>query len=305
MKKNNFKTFFSIVAETIMSWNANNPWRLSAVVAFYAVLSLPALLIIIINVVGAIWGTEAVQGKLVNEISIVLGRDSAKSVQAMIAGTETSNNGFFSTVFGIGTLLFGATGVFYQLKISLNEIWNIHPVPKTQLIKIISDRVVSFGFILIIGFLLLTSLVLTAAISVLNEYIRSLFPDIVLYFAYALDFILSMGIITLLFALIYKYLPDAIIKWKTVWKGAIATSALFVTGKFLLGFYFSKAAPDSAYGAAGSVILILLWVFYSCLILLLGAKFTAVYAKRYGHGIQPSSNAEIADRSNLEVRKEN
>ncbi|XLS30729.1 YihY/virulence factor BrkB family protein [Flavobacteriaceae bacterium M23B6Z8] len=297
MKKYRFKTYFRILSETISSWNKDNPWRLSAVVAFYAVLSLPALLIIIINVVGSIWGEDAVQGKLIDEISQVLGRDSARSVQAMIAGAETSNKGFFSTLFGIATLLFGATGVFYQLKISLNEIWNINPAPKTQFIKIITDRVVSFGFILIIGFLLLISLVLTTAISILNDYIRSLFPDIVLYVAYALDLVLSMGIITLLFALIYKYLPDAIIKWKTVWKGAIVTATLFVSGKFLLGVYFSKAAPDSAYGAAGSVILILLWVFYSCLIILLGAKFTAVYAKKYGHGIRPSSNAEFADKT--------
>ncbi|WP_340202320.1 YihY/virulence factor BrkB family protein [Ascidiimonas sp. W6] len=293
MTKKKLKTSISIVIETIKSWNADNPWRLSAVVAFYAVLSLPALLIILINVVGIIWGTEAVQGKLTNEFSQVLGMDSAKSIQTMIASAEKSNQSYMATVVGIGTLIFGATGVFYQLKISLNEIWKINPIPRTQIIKIITDRVISFGFILVIGFLLLVSLVLTAAISLLNDFIRELFPDIVLYIGYTLDAVISMGIITVLFALIFKYLPDAKIQWKTVWRGATVTAFLFVAGKFLLGIYFGQASPDSTYGAAGSIILILLWVFYSCLILLLGAKFTAVYAEKYGLGIKPASNAEL------------
>jgi membrane protein len=152
--------------------------------------------------------------------------------------------------------------------------------------KMILDRIRSFAFILAIGFLLLISFFITTAISALNDYIRSFLPDIIIYVAFALDILVSIAIITVLFALIFKYLPDAKIKWKTVWIGALITSILFVIGKFLLGVYFGEANPGSTYGAAGTIVLILLWVSYSCLILFFGAEFTWVFSKRYGLGIQ-------------------
>lgn len=278
----------SLIGKTYKSWMADDPFRLSAIVAYYTVLALPALLVIIINVVGSIWEVEIIQGQLTGEISAALGKDAAEAIENIIIETSNSESNFISTIIGIGTLLFGATGVFYQLKISLNEIWKIKTNPKASFWKIITDRAVSFAFILVIGFLLLVSFIVTTAISALNNYIRDMLPDVLLYLAYILDFVLSVGLISVLFALMFKYLPDAKIKWKTVWVGAIITAILFVIGKLLLGIYFGQADPGSTYGAAGSIILILLWVSYSSLILFFGAEFTYVYAKRYGSGIEPT-----------------
>lgn len=293
-KKNfSIKDLPSLIKETYKAWDEANPWRLSAVVAYYAVLSLPALLVIIINIVGAVWGTEIVQGRLTNEISSALGSDAAESIQVIIAETQNEEKSLISTIVGIATLLFGATGVFYQLKISLNEIWKVKPNPNASFWKLVTDRARSFAFILVIGFLLLVSFVVTAGISALNDYIKRVLPDILLYFAYLLDFTLSIGIITVLFALMFRYLPDAKIQWKTVWKGALITAILFVIGKSLLGLYFGAANPGSTYGAAGTIVLILLWVSYSCLILFFGAEFTFVYAKKYGFGTEPSKIATI------------
>ena len=286
-KKFKLKDLPSLIIATYKAWDAANPWRLSAVVAYYAVLSLPALLVIIINIVGAVWGTEIVQGRLTSEISSALGSDAAESIQGIITETQNEEKNVISTIIGIATLLFGATGVFYQLKLSLNEIWQVKPNPDASFWKSITDRARSFAFILVIGFLLLVSFVVTAGISALNDYIKRVLPDILLYFAYLLDFTVSIGIITVLFALMFRYLPDAKIKWKTVWKGAFITAILFVIGKTLLGLYFGAANPGSTYGAAGTIVLILLWVSYSCLILFFGAEFTFVYAKKYGFAIEP------------------
>ncbi|PQV49025.1 membrane protein [Jejuia pallidilutea] len=279
----------SLVLDTFKAWNADNPFRLSAVVAYYAVLSMPGLLVIIINLVGFFWGVEIVQGQLTDEISSVLGRDAAASIKSMMLDTQNKEKNTIATILGIGTLIFGATGVFYHLQISLNQIWEITSNDKINYKKIVLDRARSFAFILVIGFLLLISFLVTAAISALNSYIKSTLPDVLVYIAFALDFIVSVGIITLLFALIFKYLPDAKINWKTVWIGALITSTLFVLGKSLLGFYFGTADPGSTYGAAGTIVLVLLWVSYSCLILFFGAEFTWIYAKRYGLGIKRST----------------
>ncbi|WP_282132253.1 YihY/virulence factor BrkB family protein [Cellulophaga baltica] len=287
-RKFKLKDLPSLIIDTYKAWDKANPWRLSAVVAYYAVLSLPALLIIIINIVGSIWGTDIVQGRLTSEISTALGSNAAESIETIIAGTQNKEENLISTIVGIGTLLFGATGVFYQLKLSLNEIWQIKPNPDANFWKLVTDRARSFAFILVIGFLLLVSFIVTAGISALNEYIRRVLPDILIYIAYFLDFTVSVSIITVLFALMFRYMPDAKIRWKTVWIGALITAVLFVIGKSLLGFYFGEANPGSTYGAAGTIVLILLWVSYSCLILFFGAEFTYIYAKRYGHKITPS-----------------
>ncbi|MBA6313573.1 YihY/virulence factor BrkB family protein [Cellulophaga baltica] len=287
-RKFKLKDLPSLIVDTYKAWDKANPWRLSAVVAYYAVLSLPALLIIIINIVGSIWGTEIVQGRLTSEISTALGSNAAESIETIIAGTQNKEENLISTIIGVGTLLFGATGVFYQLKLSLNEIWQIKPNPDANFWKLVTDRARSFAFILVIGFLLLVSFIVTAGISALNEYIRRVLPDILIYIAYFLDFTVSVSIITVLFALMFRYMPDAKIRWKTVWIGALITAILFVIGKSLLGFYFGEANPGSTYGAAGTIVLILLWVSYSCLILFFGAEFTYIYAKRYGHKITPS-----------------
>lgn len=300
-KSNKFKIkdLPSLLKETYQEWSNDDPWRLSAVVAYYAIFSLPALLVIIINTVGAVWGEDIVQNKLTNEIASALGSDAAESIKSIIASTQSGNQSTVSTIVGIAVLLFGATGLFYHLQISLNQIWNIKVHPKSNILKLILDRARSFGFVLVIGFLLLVSFILTTAISVFNGYISIIWADALVYLSFVTDILLSVGIISVLFALMFKYLPDAQIQWKTVWIGAIITACLFVLGKFMLGLYFGKVDPGSTYGAAGSVILILLWVSYSSLILFFGAEFTYVYAKRYGIGIKPNSNAVRVEQKEI------
>lgn len=275
-----------LIMETYKAWEKDKPFRLSTIVAYYAVLSLPGLLIIIINLVGSVWGTEIVQGQLTDEISRALGSDAAKSIQTMLAETQNNTRNTLATILGVCTIIFGATGVFYHLQLSLNHIWEVKVKDDLSILKMFIRRLRSFAFILAIGFLLLISFIVTTAIAALTTYIKSLFPDLVVYIAYGLDAILSVGIITVLFALMFKYLPDAKINWKAVWVGAIITAILFVLGKSLLGFYFGEADPGSTYGAAGTVVLILLWVSYSCLILFFGAEFTWVYANTYGFNIK-------------------
>lgn len=280
-KRFRYRDFPYLILDTYKAWGKVQPWRLSAVVAYYAVLSLPALLVIIINLVGAIWGVDIVQGRLTDEFTIALGPNAAQTIEKIVQDTQNKDQSVISTVIGITTLLFGASGVLYQLKISLNEIWRIDRPTNFSFWKLASERARSFAFILVIGFLLLISFMVTAAISALNDYLRSIITDAVIYLAYAVDIVSSIAIITVMFALMFKFLPDARIKWRAVWFGAFITAVMFVIGKFLLGLYFGEAKPGSTYGAAGTIVLILLWVSYSCLILFFGAQFTYVYAKTY------------------------
>lgn len=280
-----------LLKNTYKGWNNDDPWRQSAVVAYYAIFSLPALLIIVITIAGSIFGQDAVQGRLSTEFTAAIGADAAKEIETMISNAYQQKSSLFATIAGIATLIFGATGVFYQLQQSLNRVWEVEADQDSGVKKLIMDRVSSFGVILVIGFLLLVSLMLTTALSVLSDFIKNNLPDYLLYVFYIAEIIISLGIITLLFAMIYKILPDVNLQWRTVWVGAGVTALLFVIGKYALSFYFGMANPGSAYGAAGSLILILLWVSYSCLILFFGAEFTQVYARRYNHPISPSKHA--------------
>jgi len=286
MRKIKFKEAFSLLKDTYKGWSASDPWRLSAVVAYYAVLSLPALLVIIINIAGAVFGTEAIQGKVSDEIGKAMGPDAASSIETMIANASQGKKTTIATILGIATLLFGATGVFYQLQKSLNEIWEVKEDPKAGIKKMIINRTTGLGLIIVIGFLLLISLFISTLLSALSNYIKGIFPDYLLTLFYLINLIISLGIVTFLFALIFKFLPDINIKWKSIWAGSVVTSLLFVLGKFLLSIYFGKADPGSTYGATGSIILILLWVSYSCLILFFGAEFIKVYALKYGHPVE-------------------
>lgn len=289
-RKFKLKDFPKLLAQSYAQWNKHDPWRMSAVVAYYAVLSLPALMVIVINSVGAIWGRDIVSGRLTSQISAALGPDAAEYIQGTVAQTQGSGNSFIASVIGIAVLIFGATGVFFHLKISMNQIWEIKLTEELSFKRMFIDRLISFGFVLVLGFLLLISFLLTAVLSFFTDLILSVLPLFVVYVTWVIDFLLSFGVISVLFALIFMYLPDAKIKWSTVWSGAILTSFLFVIAKYLLGYYFSIAEPGSTYGAAGSIILFLLWISYSCLIFFFGANFTKVYATYYGDGIIPYEN---------------
>jgi membrane protein len=282
---------FGLLKETYNEWNEDKPFDMSSSVAYYAIFSLPALLLIIIAIAGLAFGREAVQGRIANEIGGMMGKNSAKDIQEMVTNAYKSSNTVISAIIGIVTLLLGSTAVFLQLQTSLNTVWRVKTSPKAGIKKLILDRATALGVIMAIGFMLLISLVVTTALSALSDWISARLPDFFLYAFYIINILFAFGTISFLFALIFKVLPDAKIPWKSVWVGAFVTAFLFEIGRFSLGLYFGKSDPASGYGAAGSVILIMLWVYYSCLILFFGAAFTKVFSSKYGLDIHVSENA--------------
>jgi membrane protein len=287
-----------LLKETFHHWNEREPFNNSIIIAYYTIFSLPGLLVIIINLAGYFFGTEAVTKQLTGQIGGIVGGNTARDVQEIIATASRNEGTTLSTILSVATLLFGATGVFYQLQQILNKMWEVKPKPKQKLLKLIKDRIFSFGLILVVGFLLLVSLVLSAALAAVSDWVQSHVSEGLVVIFKMLDIVASVGVITLLFAGIFKFLPDAKIQWRDVWHGAILTSILFVVAKFLLGLYFGNSDPGSAYGAAGSIILIMLWVSYAGLVLLFGAEFTQVYANRHGRKIEPTDVAESTEGQN-------
>lgn len=285
------RNFSTLLKDTYREWSEREPFSNSIIISYYTIFSLPGLLVIIINVAGYFFGYEAVTNQVSAQIGGVVGGDTAKSIQEMIANASRSEGKGLSTVLSIATLMFGATGVFYQLQRILNKMWEVTPKPDGKIMKIIRDRVFSFGLVLVIGFLLLVSLVLSAAVTTVSRWVSSNISEALVVLFSAIEILFSIGVITLLFAAIFKFLPDAKIRWKDVWVGAVLTACLFVIAKFLLGLYFGHSDPASTYGSAGSIILIMLWVSYSGLILLFGAEFTKVYADAYGARVVPTEGA--------------
>jgi membrane protein len=288
---NRVSSFWKIIKQTFSRWSDREPFNNSVIIAYYTIFSLPGLLIIIINLAGVLFGSEAVTHQVSGQISGLVGQDTAKDIEAMILEGSRSKDTTLSTVLSIATLLFGATGVFYQMQQVLNRMWDVKPKPKGKIWKLVKDRVFSFGLILVVGFLLLVSLLLSAGLTAVSDWVISKLSEGFAVVFHLLDIAVSIGIVTLLFASIFKFLPDAKILWGDVWVGALLTSFLFVLAKFALGFYFGNTNPGSAYGAAGTVILIMLWVSYAGLIVLFGAEFTQVYAEAHGRQVEPDSDA--------------
>jgi len=286
------KAFWWLLKETGIKWNDRDPFTNSAVIAYYTIFSMPGLLVIIINIAGVFFGKEAVTGELTGQIAgLTGGGNTAQDVEGIIANASLSKGTRIASIIAVITLIYGATGIFTQIQAILDKMWEVKPEPKRKWLKLIKDRLFSFGLILAVGFLLLVSLVLSTVLSAFSTWVTSHLSDSLNFMFKIVDVLLSAGIITVLFAAIYKFLPDAEVKWKYVWGGAFLTSVLFVAAKFALGFYFGKSNPGSTYGAAGTVILIMLWVSYAGLILLYGAEFTKVYADKYGAPVQPSDHA--------------
>ncbi|MCZ4318969.1 YihY/virulence factor BrkB family protein [Aequorivita viscosa] len=295
--------FLKLLKATYLSWDKNDPWAKSAVIAYYALFSLPSLLIITVHFAGVFFGREAVEGRITSEISGLIGKGSAELVQAMIVNSALSENSVLFIIFGVGVLIFGATGVFFQLQKALNDIWSVR-AKKNTFIDTLKRRAISFGMVLAIGLLLLISLVVTSAINALSDLIGSYYTDLSSQVVQILNFVFSQIIITALFATIFTLLPDVKIKWKTNLIGAFMTALLFLAGKYLIGFYFATSDPASVYGAAGSLVLILLWVYYTCLILFFGAEFTVNWALLKNIKIQPSSNATLSYKREMEALRE-
>lgn len=297
------KKSFKILKDTYLSWDKNDPWAKSAVIAYYALFSLPSLLIITVHFAGIFFGKEAVEGRITGEISGMIGQGSAELIQAMIINSALSESSLLFIIFGVGMLIFGATGVFFQLQKSLNDIWSVRS-KKNTIIDTLKRRVVSFGMVFVIGLLMLISLVLSTAINAFSDFIRNYYTEFSSQFIQLLNFIFSQIIVTALFAAIFTILPDVKIKWRTNLIGAFMTSLLFLAGKYLIGFYFAKSDPASVYGAAGSVVLVLLWVYYTCLILFFGAEFTVNWALLKKIKIEPTNNATLSYEMEMKELRE-
>ena len=296
-----FKETFSLLKETAKNWNEHDPWRMSAVIAYYAIFSLPGLLIVIIKVVGYFIGDKEVNDELFSTISAQMGSQTATQMRTIVEASNNSEGFSMAAVVGIGSLIFGATGMFYHVKESLNTMWEVEVKPRKAWLKLIRDRLFSFGMVLIIGFLMLISLMLSSLITFFSDYLNAVFPELGAFFFSAVNIVVSLAIITVLFALMFVVLPDAKVRLKDVWVGAFVTALLFVIGKTLIGVYLGYSDPGSAYGAAGSIVLILLWVSYTSLILFFGAEFTQTYGRRHGMEIVPVEYAERVEKEKLSL----
>lgn len=294
--------FWSVLKSTFHQWNERDPFSNSATIAYYTIFSLPGLLVIIINLAGYFFGEEAVTKQISVQVGSMIGSGTAQDVETIVARASENKGSTLASVIGVITLLFGATGVFYKLQQILNQMWEVKPQPKQKFLKLLRDRVFSFGLILVVGFLMLISLVISAGLTALRDWVASHLSESLLVIFRIIDLLMSFGIVTLLFAAIYKFLPDARIRWTDVWIGATLTAVLFVIAKYALGIYFGNADPASTYGAAGSIILIMLWVTYAGMILLFGAEFTQVYATRYGNKIEPTEGAVSTHAINQPVK---
>ena len=287
-----FKDLGKIFKSTFKSWNDKDPFRQSAVIAYYAIFSIPGLLVLIISITGYFFGKDAVNENIIAQISSTMGADTATSIKEMLTKVSESKSSVIGSVVSISVLLVGATGVFVELQKSLNDIWHVEMMKQNGVWLIVKARLFSFGLIVAIAFLLLVSLVVSTGLTALSGLIEGYTSDFMVVIFNILNFLFSLAVISLLFAMMYKILPDAKIEWKHVWVGSLITGLLFTVGKTALAFYFGTADPGSVYGAAGSVILMLLWVSYSSMIVFFGAEFTAAYARRYSGKIAPVENAK-------------
>ena len=286
----NFNVIWKLLVATYTKWTEDHAQRLGAALAFYTVFSLAPVLLIVIAVGGLVFGQEAAEGQIIGEIQDLVGEDSAKAIQGMLAYARRPASSIIATGLALITLFVGATSVFAQVQDALNTIWGVKARRGLGIIQLLKDRFISFLAVLGSGFLLLVSLVLSAGLAGLGKMLEAFLPasEFVLQ---AMNFLLSFVVITILFATIYKLIPDVSNRWQDVWVGAAMTSFLFTIGKFLIGLYLGKSEVGLAYGAAGSLIVILLWVYYASQIFLFGAEFTAVYATSHGSQFKPTQNA--------------
>ena len=273
----------------IKGWTKDNVPRLGASLAYYTLFAVSPILVIAIAIAGSVFGAEAVRGQIVGQIDQLIGKDGAMAIQAILEGAHRDRSGTLAVVIGSITLIIAASGAFLELQHALNTIFRVKQDPKKSgIIVFLKNRLRSFGLVVSIGFLLMVSLLVSAALAALAAYVRtSKLGGPALW--EVINILVSLGVVTLLFAMIYRFLPDVRLKWRDVWTGALITAVLFSIGKFLIGLYLGRSSIASSYGAAGSIVVLLVWVYYSAQIILLGAEFTRVYAE-YREGRAPPPN---------------
>ena len=286
------KGFWRALRDAAMGFVKDNAFKLSASLSYYTVFALAPLIIIIISLVGIFFGRDAAQGRIYNELSVLLGSEAALQIQDIIVNIQHTHNSAIGAIIGAIILFIGASGVFTEMQDSINYIWSVRAKPKKSWLKFVINRLLSFSLIIGLGFLLLVSLVINALLNLVSDrLVHRFLPDYTVAFFYVVNTAIIIIVITALFTIIFKVLPDAIIAWKDAVMGALFTAVLFLAGKFLIGYYIGRSNLGVTYGTAASVVIILTWVYYSALILYFGAEFTKMYALQTGSGIKPKDTA--------------
>jgi membrane protein len=300
------KTIWNSIKNAFGAFFEHNVLKLSAALAYYTIFSLPGLIIIVLWVSDIFYGHEAVEGKVYGQIASLVGSDAAVQIQETIRNATLSSEGSFATAVGLITLIIGATSVFGEIQDSINLVWRLKARPKKGRgwLKLIINRLLSFSIVISLGFLLLVSLVLNGVMDALIDRLTRVFPETQVIVVYIVNLLITFIMTSLLFGLIFKVLPDARIEWKHVRAGAFATALLFMGGKFLISYYLGHSKMSSAYGAAGSIIVILLWVYFSAIILYFGAAYTRAYAICSGSHIYPNNYAVWIEQVEVETKQD-
>ena len=288
---NKLKAGWELLKLTFADWMNDNIFELAGALAFYTIFSIAPMLLIVVGVASLFLAPETATNRIVSEVQNLVGSQGAQAVRQVIDSSRGFGRGIWAVSVGIIMVIIGATAVFGELQSALNHIWDVKSKPDRSVIgSLLIDRLRSFSIALCVGFLLLVSLVISATISALQDYMNNWLPGMP-WFWQTGNVFASFVVIAVLFAMIYKFLPDVVISWKDVWIGAAVTALFFTGGKYLIGIYLGHTATASAFGAAGSLVVLLFWVYYSTLIVFLGAEFTQVYTRRYGSGIRPQKHA--------------
>lgn len=294
---NVIRKYWDSLKKAFSGFMDDNAFKLSASLSYYTVFSLGPVLIIIISLAGVFFGRDAVQGRIYGQIKGLVGSEAAIQVQEIIKNIQHTDGGTIGTIIGIILLVVGATGVFIEMQDSINSIWSVKAKPKKGWKKFLFNRLTSFSLIVSMGFILLVSLIVSAVLDAMSERLQRFFPDITIYLFYGINIIVMLAVVSFLFAVIFKVLPDARISWKDAFIGSTFTSLLFLIGKFAISFYLGQSNLGVTYGAAASIVILLSWVYYSSLILFFGAEFTKMYAINYGAGIKPNETAVFVIKS--------
>ncbi len=303
MKKLSLKGVWKLMKEAANGFWDHSVLKLSAALAYYTVFSLGPMIIVVIFMADIFWGREAIEGTIYGQINGLVGSSAAIQIQEMIRNSSLSLKGNFTAILGFITLLIGATGVFAEIQDSINMIWGLKAKPKKGWLKMLKNRLLSFSVVASLGFLLLVSLIINGLLEALMGRLKAMFPDLAVTIIYIINLIITFGVITLLFAIIFKVLPDAKIRWRDVFVGAMSTSILFMLGKFGITFYIGSTDVGTTYGTAGSLVVLLIWVYYSSVILFFGAEFTKAYAAHFGRPIHPNDYAVWIKQVEVEAEK--
>jgi membrane protein len=282
---------FNLLKNAAIAFSNDNALKLSASLSYYTIFALGPLLIIVISLSAIVYGKDVVEGRLVEQLSGLIGTDAAIQIQNILSNAQQTHASTLGAIIGFIVLFIGATGVFTEIQGSINFIWSVRAKPKKGWLKYLLNRLISFSLVVGLGFVLLVSLIINALLTLLSETLTKRFPHFPVGLFNLANSLIILAVITCLFAVIYKVLPDAIIAWKDAWVGSIFTAALFLLGKFLIGYYLGKSNLGVTYGTAASVIILLAWIYYSAVILYFGAEFTKMYALHSGEGIRPKQTA--------------